>query len=182
MKKFIFLQIFLVIGLVAFGQSNPQIIPIKKEGFSAYKMEVVEYDSLINKTRTQAGVGKLVRKSELDAYCYGRCIRLMNVFLSNPEAYVLDFENGSIFHKEAHADYKKMENVFDWLIGKVSNVGLTIDKGYNGSPGHYRNRVNPKWKSYGTCSIVIRFNNPYYDPNVLSQKYMNLLISYEAFE
>jgi len=186
MKKFILLQIFSVIGLAAFGQINPQSIQIKKEGFSAFKVEVAEYDSLINKTRTQAGVGKLVRKSELDAYCYERCIRLMNIFLSNPDAYVLDFDNGNIFHKEAHADYKKMENAFHWLIWKVSNAGLKIDKGYNESPGHYKNRVNPKWKSYGTCSIVISFKaiNPDYDPNVLSQKYIKreLLISYEVFE
>ena len=187
MKKFIFLQIFLVIGLVAFGQSNPQIIPIKKDGFEAFKVDVIEYDSLINKTRAQAGVGRLVRNDELDAYCYERCIRLMNVFLSNPDAYVLDFSKGNIFRKEGHADYRKMENAFHWLIWKVSNAGLKIDEGYNGSPGHYKNRVNPKWKNYGTCSIVISFEaiNPDYDPSaIMSHKYIKrqLLISYEAFE
>jgi hypothetical protein len=66
-------------------------------------------------------------------------------------------------------------------------AGLKIDEGYNGSPGHYKNRVNPKWKNYGTCSIVISFEavNPDYDPSaIMSHKYIKrqLLISYEAFE
>jgi hypothetical protein len=186
MKKFILLQIFSVIGLAAFGQINPQSIQIKKEGFSAFKVEVVEYDSLINKTRAEAGVGKLVRKSELDAYCYERCIRLMSIFLSNPDAYVLDYHQNNIFHKEAHAGYGKMENAFHWLNWKVSKAGLQIDKEYNVSPGHYKNRVNPKWKNYGTCSIIVHFKaiNPDYDPNGVSQKYIQkqLLISYESFE
>lgn len=188
MKRFIILQIFSVIGLAAFGQINPQSIQIKKEGFNASKVEVVEYDSLINKTRSQAGVGKLDRKSELDAYCYERCIRLMNIFLSNPEAYVLDYHQNNIFHKEAHGEYKRMENAFHWLNWNVSKVGLQIDKEYNVSPGHYNNRVNPKWKNYGTCSIVIEFDaiNEYYKPSIdpPSRRYIprKLLISYEAFQ
>ena len=68
MKKSILIPIFYLISLAAFGQSNPQSIQIKKEGFIAYKVEVVDYDSLINKTRSQAGVGKLERKSEFDLY------------------------------------------------------------------------------------------------------------------
>jgi hypothetical protein len=188
MKKFILLQIFSVISLAAFGQINPQSIQIKKEGFSAYKVEVVEYDSLINKTRTQAGVGKLVRKSELDAYCYERCIRLMNIFLSNPDAYVLDYHQNNIFHSEAHKERTKMENAFHWLNWNISGAGLQIDKEYNVSPGHYKNRVNPKWKNYGTCSIVVEFDaiNQYYKPGIdpPSRKYIRrkLLFSYESFE
>jgi hypothetical protein len=188
MKKSILIPIFYLISLVAFGQSNPQSIQIKKEGFIAYKVEVVEYDSLINKTRSQAGVGKLERKSELDAYCYERCIRLMNIFLSNPEAYVLDYHQNNIFHKEAHAGYGKMENAFHWLNWKVTKAGLQIDKEYNVSPGHYKNRVNLKWKNYGTCSIVVEFNaiNEYYKPGIdpPSRRYIprKLLISYESFE
>lgn len=186
MKRFIILQIFSVISLVAFGQASPQSIKIKKEGFSAYKVEVVEYDSLINKTRSQAGVGKLERKSELDAYCYERCIRLMNIFLSNPEAYVLDYHQNNIFHKEAHLEAKLRENAFHWLNWKVSNLGVEIDGGYNESPGHYKNRVNPKWENYGTCSIIVYFKaiNEDYDPNAVSQKYIKkqLIFSYEAFQ
>lgn len=186
MKRFIILQIFSVISLVAFGQASPQSIQIKKEGFSAYKVEVVGYDSLINKTRSQAGVGKLERKSELDAYCYERCIRLMNIFLSNPEAYVLDYHQNNIFHKEAHLEAKLRENAFHWLNWKVSNLGVEIDGGYNESPGHYKNRVNPKWENYGTCSIIVYFKaiNEDYDPNAVSQKYIKkqLIFSYEAFQ
>jgi len=186
MKKSIIIPIFYLISLVAFGQSNPQSIQIKKEGFIAYKVEVVEYDSLINKTRSQAGVGKLERKSELDAYCYERCIRLMNIFLSNPEAYVLDYHQNNIFHKEAHLEAKLRENAFHWLNWKISNLGVEIDGGYNESPGHYKNRVNPKWKNYGTCSIIVYFKaiNEDYDPNAVSQKYIKkqLIFSYEAFQ
>jgi hypothetical protein len=177
--------------LAAFGQINPQSIQIKKEGYSAYKVEVVEYDSLINKTRSQAGVGKLARKSELDAYCYERCIRLMNIFLSNPDAYVLDYHENNIFHKEAHEGYdgyKLMENAFHWLNWNISGAGLQIDNHYNISPGHKKNRVNPEWKNYGACSIVVDFNaiNQYYKPGIdpPSRKYIRrkLLFSYESFE
>ena len=187
MKKSILIPIFYLISLAAFGQSNPQSIQIKKEGFIAYKVEVVDYDSLINKTRSQAGVGKLERKSELDAYCYERCLRLMNIFLADPEAYVLDYHQNNIFHKEAHVGYKFMENATHWLNWKVSNLGFVIDRGYNKSPGHYKNRVNTKWKNYGTCSIIVNFKgiNEDYDPAVpTSRKYLpyQLLCSYEAFQ
>jgi len=187
MKKTVITQIFAFVCLAAFGQGNQQIVQTKKEGFKAYEVEVADYESLINKTRLEAGAGKLVRKSELDSYCYERCIRLMNIFLSDPEAYVLDYHKNTIFHKEAHAGYKLMENATEWLNWKVSNLGVEINDGYNESPGHYKNRVNPEWKAYGTCSIVINFNaiNEDYDPSVpTSRKYLpkQLLFSYEAFK
>ena len=182
MNRFILTLVFLTISIGSFSQ----IIPTGKDGFNAFKVEVVEYDSLINKTRSQAGVGKLERKSELDAYCYERCIRLMNIFLSNPEAYVLDYHQNNIFHKEAHVGSKLMENATHWLNWKVSNLGVVIDAGYNKSPGHYKNRINPKWKNYGTCSIIVNFKaiNEDYDPNAVSQKYIKrqLLFSYEVFQ
>lgn len=183
MNRFIITLVFLAISNVSFSQT----IPIGKEGFNASKVEVAKYDSLINKTRSQAGVGKLVRKSELDAYCYERCIRLMNIFLADPEAYVLDYHQNNIFHKEAHVGSKLMENATHWLNWKVSNLGVVIDGGYNESPGHYKNRINPKWKNYGTCSIIVNFKgiNEDYDPAVpTSRKYLpkQLLFSYEAFQ
>jgi hypothetical protein len=186
MKKIILTLVFCAFQFASFAQTNPQSIQIKKEGFIAYKVEVVEYDSLINKTRSQASVGKLDRKSELDGYCYERCIRLMNIFLSNPEAYVLDYHQNNIFHKEAHLEAKLRENAFEWLTWKARNIGVEIDGGYNESPGHYKNRVNPKWENYGTCSIIVHFKaiNEDYDPNAVSQKYIKkqLVFSYEAFQ
>lgn len=183
MNRFILTLVFLTISIGSFSQ----IIPTGKDGFNAFKVEVVEYDSIINKTRSQAGVGKLERKSELDVYCYERCFRLMNIFLADPEAYVLDYHQNNIFHKEAHVGSKLMENATHWLNWKVSNLGVVIDAGYNESPGHYKNRINPKWKNYGTCSIIVNFKgiNEDYDPAVpTSRKYLpyQLLFSYEAFQ
>lgn len=183
MNRFVLTLVFLAISIGSFSQ----IIPTGKDGFNAFKVEVVEYDSLINKTRAQAGVDKLERKSELDAYCYKRSTRLLNIILADPEAYVLDYHQNNIFHKEAHVEAKLRENAFHWLIWKVSNLGVEIDGEYNESPGHYKNKINPKWKNYGTCSIIVNFEgiNEDYDPAVpTSRKYLpyQLLFSYEAFQ
>lgn len=181
MKKSILFIYFLAISLVSFAQDTQ--IATGKTGFTACEIQVDDYDVLLNKTRSNAGVGSLERKEELDAYCYERCIRLLGVVLKDPEAYVLDY---NVFSVEAHKNFTKMENAYNWLGWKVNSPGQKIDEGYNGSPGHYKNRVNPKWKYYGTCSIVVSFKaiNPDYDPNVISQKYIQrqLLISYEVFE
>ena len=180
MKRFILTLAFFAIGFGAFAQVN---IPTKKEGFTAWEIQVDDYDFLLNQTRSKAKVGGLQRKDELDAYCYERCIRLMMVLLKNPEAYVMD---PNISGVECHKDFTKIENFHQSMKYKIVNPGLELDQSYNNSEGHFKARTNSKFKYYGTCSIVVSFKaiNPDYNPNAISQKYIQrqLLISYEAFE
>ncbi len=61
-------------------------------------------------------------------------------------------------------------------------------KRYNASPGHFKNRTNPKWTKYGNCFIVtfIPEKNPNYDPNGegIQRKTipMMVVIHYEVFQ
>ena len=197
MKKFIFSLVFFAIASVAFAQD----IQLGKPGFTAIQVDPAEYQVLLNQTRKSVGAGSLERKEELDQYCYERCLHLAKIFLANPELYCLSYGQGenSIFHKEAHTGYSKMENAFHHLESPKKQIERAdeISSGYNSSPGHYNNRINTKWKSFGTCTIVISYydngdNNPkifmhndYHDPtNPTSRERIvrKLVISYEAFE
>ena len=184
MKKFIFSLVFFAIASVAFAQNfklDRNIFPGAKID-SVNRVELIGYEILLNQTRESAGVGNLVRKAELDKYCYERCIRLAKIFLADPENYYITFDQGenSIFHKEAHEDRGKMENADNLFTGKISYSADGINNRYNKSPGHYRNRVNPKWKSYGSCTIVIS-----YKPSAIGSEVRipgKFIIGYEAFE
>jgi len=185
MKKLIFSLVFFAIASITFAQD----VQLGKQGFAAFQIDPAGYDSLLNKTREDTGVCKLVRKNELDKYCYERCLRLAKIFMENPDAYQLDFESAnSTFHKQAHLGFAKIENAHNSFGNnpKVKKADA-INNGYNRSPGHYEARINPKWKNYGTCTIVINFVglNTDYDPsNPTSRKRMpqKFVISYEAFE
>ena len=114
MKKSILIPIFYLISLAAFGQNfklNRNIFPGAKID-SVNRVEFSGYEILLNQTRDSAGVGNLVRKAELDKYCYERCIRLAKIFLEDPANYYLSFVQGgsSTFHNEAHEKRGKMEN------------------------------------------------------------------------
>jgi uncharacterized protein YkwD len=185
MKKFIFSLVFSAIASVAFSQN----IQLGKDGFTATQIELAGYEILLNETRENAGAGKLVRNSELDKYCYERCLRLAKIFMANPDDYQVNFESpNSTFHKEGHLGFTKTENAHNSFGSNPSvDKAALINNGYNHSPGHFKARVNPKWKNYGTCTIVISFVgiNTDYDPsNPTSRKRMpqKITISYEAFE
>ena len=184
MKRLIFSLVFFAIASVSFGQNiklNRNLFPGSKID-SVNRVELSGYEILLNQTRDSAGVVNLVRKAELDKYCYERCIRLAKIFLEDPANYYLSFGQGgsSIFYKEAHKDFVKYENADNLFTGKISYSADGINNRYNKSPGHHRNRVNPKWKSYGTCTIVISYKPSDISSNVrLPGKF---IISYEAFE
>lgn len=155
-------------------------------GVSAVIIETKEYGTFLNQTREKAGAFRVERKKELDQYCYQRCLRLARIFIENPDAYLLDFENDkSIFHKQAHQGFTKTENAYNRLGFMYDYDSISND--YDRSPGHYKVRVNQKWKYFGTSTIVISFVgvNIDYDPeNPTSRKIMpqKLTISYEAFD
>jgi hypothetical protein len=178
MKNFIFSLAFFTISSVAFGQD----IQLAKEKFSGTEVEPKGYEILLNQTRDSAGAGSLVRKEDLDKYCYERCMRLAKIFMADPENYYISFHQGgsSIFHKEAHQGLVKSENADNLFSGKIIDSADGINNRYNKSLGHYKNRVNPKWKSYGACTIVIS-----YKPSDISSEVRlpgKFIISYEAFE
>jgi len=184
MKRFIFFLVFLAIAPVSFGQNfklNRNIFPGAKID-SANCVEFSDYDSLLNQTRNSAGVGNLIRKAELDKYCYERCIRLAKIFLEDPVNYYLSFDQGgsSTFHNEAHDKWEKMENADNVFTGTISYSAGGINNRYNKSLGHYKTRVNPEWKSYGVCTIVISIK-----PSDISSEVRipgKFIITYEAFE
>ena len=184
MKRFIFSLVFFAIASVSFGQNiklSRNLFPGAKID-SVNRVELSGYEILLNQTRDSAGVDSLVRKAELDKYCYERCIRLAKIFLADPANYYLSFGQGgsSTFHKEAHEKRDKMENADNVFTGRIIYSAGGINNRYNKSLGHYNNRVNPEWKSYGTCTIVISYNPSYLSPGVrLPGKF---IISYEAFE
>ena len=62
MKRFILTLAFFAIGFGAFAQVN---IPTKKEGFTAWEIQVDDYDFLLNQTRGKAKVGGLQRKDRM---------------------------------------------------------------------------------------------------------------------
>ena len=178
MKRLIFTLAFVAISIASFSQ----VIPTGKEGFVAYRLYVEDYGLELNKTRVNAGSGELGRKNELDAYCYERCLRLMEIFLSDPDAFV---KNNDVLVREGHKDWKIMENAGLNYMFKTPTV--EDFNSYNLSPGHYKCRVNPEWEDFGTAAINISFVgiNRDYDPsNPTSRKRMplKLTISYEAFK
>lgn len=185
MKRFIFSLVFFAIASVSFGQNiklNWNLFPGAKID-SVNRVELSGYGILLNQTRDSAGVVNLVRKAELDKYCYERCIRLAKIFLEDPANYYLSFGEGgrsSTFHNEAHEKREKMENADNVFTGRISYSAGGINNRYNKSLGHYKNRVNPEWKSYGVCTIVIS-----YKPSDISSEVKipgKFIISYEAFE
>jgi len=184
MKRFIFFLVFFAIASFSFGQNiklSRNLFPGAKID-SVNRIELSQYEILLNQTRESAGVGNLVRKTELDKYCYERCIRLAKIFLEDPANYYLSFDQGgsSTFHNEAHEKRGKMENADNVFTGRISYSAGGINNRYNKSLGHYKNRVNPEWKSYGVCTIVISYNPDYLSPGVrIPGKF---IISYEAFE
>ena len=184
MKRFIFFLVFFAIASFSFGQNiklSRNLFPGAKID-SVNRIELSQYEILLNQTRESAGVGNLVRKAELDKYCYERCIRLAKIFLEDPANYYLSFDQGgsSTFHNEAHEKRGKMENADNVFTGRISYSAGGINNRYNKSLGHYKNRVNPEWKSYGVCTIVISYNPDYLSPGVrIPGKF---IISYEAFE
>ena len=185
MKRLIFSLVFFAIASVSFGQNiklNRNLFPGSKID-SVNRVELSGYEILLNQTRDSAGVVNLVRKAELDKYCYERCIRLAKIFLEDPANYYLSFGEGgrsSTFHNEAHEKREKMENADNVFTGSISYSAGGINNRCNKYLGHYRNRVNPKWKNYGSCTIVIS-----YKPSALSSEVRlpgKFIISYEAFE
>lgn len=178
MKRFILTLAFIAISIASFSQ----VVPTGKEGYVAYRLYVEDYGLELNKTRVNAGSDELVRQNELDAYCYERCLRLMEIFLSDPDAFVI---NNDVLVREGHKDWKIMENAGLKYMFKIPTV--EDFNSYNLSPGHYKCRVNPEWSNFGTAAINISFVgiNRDYDPsNPTSRKRMplKLTISYEAFK
>ena len=178
MKKFIFSLVFFTIASVAFGQD----IQLERGKFSIALAKPKGYEILLNQTRNSAGAGSVKRKADLDKYCYERCMRLAEIFMADPVNYYLTFLKGgesSIFHVEAHKAMKWKENADNKFGVKIDSADV-INKGFNESPGHKEIRVDPKWKSYGACTIVISFK-----PNDISSEVRlpgKFIISYEAFE
>ena len=122
MKRFIFFLVFFAIASFSFGQNiklSRNLFPGAKID-SVNRIELSQYEILLNQTRESAGVGNLVRKTELDKYCYERCIRLAKIFLADPANYYLSFGQGgsSTFHKEAHEKRDKMEMLIMYLLGE----------------------------------------------------------------
>lgn len=178
MKRIILTLAFVSIGITSFSQ----VVPTGKEGYVAYRLYVEGYGLELNKTRVNAGSGELVRKNELDAYCFERCLRLMEIFLSDPDAFDKNYD---ILVREGHKDWKIMENMGLKYMFKTPTV--EDFNSYNLSPGHYKCRVNPEWENFGTAAINISYIgiNDSYDPsNPTSRERMplKLTISYEAFE
>jgi hypothetical protein len=187
MKKLI-ISIAIAISFSAYSQP----IPVEKPEHLAYRFEANGYDIEINQVREKAGVDKLNRSAELDSYCFKRCLILLEIFLSSDHSYY-DFYGKSLF-LNPHAGSLMAENYFQNIKNSFSYGNDTLEFAkyingkYNVSPGHYKNRVNPIHKNYGTAMIIIHFKaiNPDLSPHKQKIRHERsiphrLILTYEAF-
>lgn len=187
MKKIIF-SIAIAISFSAYSQP----IPVGNPGHVAYRFEANGYDIEINQAREKAGVDKLIRSSELDSYCFKRCLILLEIFLSSDHTYY-QFGGKSLF-QNPHAGFLMAENFHYRIQNRFSYGNDTlefakdINGDYNGSAGHYKNRINPVHKNYGTAMIIIHFKaiNPDlspHKPGIWFERSIphRLILTYEAF-
>lgn len=157
----------------------------------------------INNTRSSVGSPLLKRDSRLDSLALLRCLRYAKLMISDNRYF-----SDTIFRKkEIHNGFTglfKSENSTDLLFGagftekqfssltpalvspKINATKYNPGKEYNNSDGHYKNRINPLWKKFGSATVVIfiTIKNPDYNPNEISLEYIPkaIFLNYEVFE
>lgn len=161
------------------------------------------HTSELNGTRKLAGSPALRRDPRLDSLALSRCLRYGRLVATDTR-YITDT---GFVKKEIHNDFYgmyKSENATEHLYGagfpgkdlvKLTSdkVSATINatkydpgKEYNGSEGHYKNRINKNWKVFGSATVVVyvMVKNPDYDPNTISLEFFPkaIFINYEVFE
>ena len=209
MNRIIITAIIILTSLFVSGQMKVAELDTLIGGHSVYQIEMGNYDSLLNLTRTDVGVSTLTRDKSLDSLALVRCFELAEVLykISDTKELFKKFRiNG---HKDARYRIKEnarmttpsvrlSKSVLDTLSLKGfksvmikyektwGDLGEDMNKGYNGSPGHYDQRIYPKHTKYGTSTIVmiLSYKNPNYDPNKIMQEYLvyKLIINYECFK
>ncbi len=200
MKTKASLILFLVLSTQLFGQVKITKLVNDTPVFGYID---TEHTAEINKTRKLAGSPSLRRDARLDSLALDRCLRYSRLILKDIR-YITDT---SFAKKEIHSGFfgmYKSENATERLFGAgfkgkdlpqldhikvsphINEIKYAPGKEYNESIGHYRNRINPSWKRFGSATSVVyvMVRNPEYDPNTISLEFVPkaVFINYEVFE
>ncbi len=190
------------VALQNLRSSQPEIV--------VFKVELKDYQRLLNTTRKSANSGELLEKKSLDDYCQDRCLRMLGFLTTNTEKTHESFSR--IFTTEGHNGAKISENTvylreslpelkpeqlktlnpqsaLKWVQTGVSERYVLSDKlnqKYNQSPGHLKNRTQPNATQYGECTVAIFYvvKNTKYAPGNGQPEEMvyKLILNYEAFD
>ena len=197
-------NLILIILIITFSNVFPQLrIEKLRKNQPVFGYINQDHKIELNNTRKISGSSELKRDSKLDSLALTRCLRYANLIL-NDARYISDT---SLIKKEIHHDFKglyKSENATNHIFGagftEKQLPTLTVDMvqqkitaqkynpgiEYNNSLGHFKNRINPNWKQFGSAIVVIfiKTKNPNYDPNEISLEYIPsaIFLNYEVFD
>ena len=209
MKKLIIL-LALLLPVVSFAQLDFTVNYVKHiKGYPVFEVRVPSHFTEMNQTRKENNVSALKETVELNELALQRglfSLEELNYFNLDlidghkgsqcAENYGYSPEVAGIPIREfgsLDVDFVKERLDTNYRISqrgpdRTKKAIIKQGKRYNLSPGHFKNRTNPKWTKYGNCFIVtfIPQKNTNYDPNGegIQRKTIPtmIVIHYELFE
>jgi hypothetical protein len=205
MKNKIIIILLIILSNQAFGQFQITKLDKVKPVFgyidSAHTQE-------INTTRKIYGSDDLKRDSKLDSLALLRCLRYANLVIKDTRYFTDDDLLESVIHKECtglyagenatqspfpagFAEYQFNGLTKEIVTPKINNKKYIPGIQYNKSDkkgGHRDNRINEKYKKFGSAIVIIyvMIKNPDYDPNSISVSLefypTAIFINYEVFD
>lgn len=170
MRGFLFL--FILTPVLLFGQHEDIVFPISVGISPVYQIRDLSWDNFLNETRAQKGSPHLRRSQDLDVLALERCLRMVRILEKNP----VDIPR--VHGKEAHTESIISENAgarvyatpyFPDRLGRPSPEEIKSlyaarvrefkekpsGSFYDDSPGHSRNRTDPRWREFGEASVLV---------------------------
>jgi hypothetical protein len=197
-----FLILLIIPHTFLFGQQEIVISALTWGTSPIYRIQEPSRGDLLNRTRKQAGSLPVIRSTDLDSLALNRCLRMVRILESNPISIL------KTHGREAHNESTTQENAgakvyatpyFPDRLGRPSpeeikslyatRVGEFREKPsgsfYDDSPGHSRNRTDPRWREFGEASVLVllRTRKSPDDPNLWApdMSVKMVWLNYEVF-
>lgn len=207
MKNTILILVILGIALTPTFVYPQTPLHIKKQNtqLTSFSYTMGDYDiNQVNETRKNNGAVNLKRNTHLDSLALVRCKRMAEIIKRNPDLFCTDEK--ATFNIEGHRERTTPENTHMEFGGagvtkehivtlKENDVATLLTGGffgtylagpeYNDSKDHFKNRITPGYKEYGSCYLAVFVYAKNYNSDAgLKLEYIptRVIIHYELFK